>query len=282
MIYARSVMEVTWNWPCDLELRLNWNVSGFGASVLSQLLKTKIKRNLYYEIKDRVFEERYRGATVEKKTKKVKVYGFDETKQSRELLMQILRDRMDNHKAKFISPIIYNELCTLEVKKNGKIEHSATAHDDQIFSYLMALYVWYEGKDLMERYGLEKSTLYTDEDMTVEDGLSESYIDITDDMGMIDNPIIEENKKFFKDKSGSVSYEDWQQTQFNEDQKAIDELMKNPISRAAWLQNNHEEDDGYGQGMVDLPNSVFMVNLNDNTDNRSDLQKEFDNIINLR
>lgn len=91
--------------------------TGFGASVLSQLIKTKIKRNLYYEIKDRTLEERAQGMSIQKITKKVKVYGFDETKASRELLMGILRDRMDNHKAKFISPIIYNELCTLEVKK---------------------------------------------------------------------------------------------------------------------------------------------------------------------
>ena len=246
------------------------------------MLKTKIKRNLYYEIKDRVFEERYRGATVDKKTKKVKVYGFDETKQSRELLMQILRDRMDNHKAKFISPIIYNELCTLEVKKNGKIEHSATAHDDQIFSYLMALYIWYEGKDLMERYGLEKGTLYTDEDVTVEDGIYESYADITGDMNMVDDPITTENKGFFGDKTSSISYEDWQQSQFNEDQKAIDDLMKNPVTRSVWLKNNHEEDDGYESAMVELPITLFMNFDTNNTDTRSDLQREFDNITDLR
>ena len=70
---------------------------------------------------------------MQKVTRKVREYGFTETKASRELLMGILRDRMDNHKAKFISPIIYSELCTLEVKKNGRIEHSSNAHDDQIF-----------------------------------------------------------------------------------------------------------------------------------------------------
>lgn len=189
---------------------------------------------------------------------------------------------MDNHKAKFISPIIYNELCTLEVKKNGKIEHSATAHDDQIFSYLMALYVWYEGKDLMERYGLEKGTLYTDEDVTVEDGIYESYTDISSDMSMVDDPIISENKEFFNNKAGSVSFEDWQQQQFNEDQKAINELIKNPVSRSAWLQANHEDDDGYASAMVELPVTLFMNGDTFTTDTRSDLQKEFDNIIDIR
>lgn len=189
---------------------------------------------------------------------------------------------MDNHKAKFISPIIYNELCTLEVKKNGKIEHSATAHDDQIFSYLMALYIWYEGKDLMERYGLEKGTLYTDEDVTVEDGIYESYADITGDMNMVDDPITTENKGFFGDKTSSISYEDWQQSQFNEDQKAIDDLMKNPVTRSVWLKNNHEEDDGYESTMVELPITLFMNFDTNNTDTRSDLQREFDNITDLR
>lgn len=255
---------------------------GFGSSVLSQLIKTKIKRNLYYEIKDRVIEERQVGITVAKKTVKKKVYGFDETKQSRDLLMDILRDRMDNHKAKFISPIIYNELCTLEVKKNGRIEHSATAHDDQIFSYLMALYIWYEGKDLMERYGLEKYTLYTDDDVTVEDGFGEHYIDISRDIEIDDDSIFSSNKEFFKTASASMSYSEWELKQEEENRLADEQLMKDPRTRTIWYLYNHEEDDGYGGGMVELPISTFIIDLNDNKDKRSDLQKEFDNITNLR
>ena len=116
------------------------------------LVKSKIKRNLYFEIKDRVTEERFNGVKVIRKTQKTKVFGLDETKQTRDLLMEILRDRMDNHKAKFISPIIFNELTTLEVKKNGRIEHSANAHDDQIFSYLLALGPEYQREKETEKY----------------------------------------------------------------------------------------------------------------------------------
>lgn len=138
---------------------------GFGASILSNLLKSKIKQNLFYEIKDRVVEERSQGVNTIKKSQKVKVYGLDNTRDTRELLMEILRDRMRLHKDKFVSPILYKELKTLEVKKNGRIEHVSTGHDDQVFSYLMALYVWCYGKDLMERWGLQKGTLKTDEDL---------------------------------------------------------------------------------------------------------------------
>jgi hypothetical protein len=72
---------------------------------------------------------------------------------------------MSLHKDKFISPTLHKELTGLEVKKNGKVEHSDLTHDDQIFSYLMALYVWYEGKNLRELFGIEKFGIKTEEDV---------------------------------------------------------------------------------------------------------------------
>ena len=102
-------MEVHRKYPSVLKLRSIRNTKGFGSSVIAILKKSKIKRNLYYEIKDRTTEERVEGFAVQKRKQKVKVYGFDETKNSRNLLMEILRDRMDNHKARFIANIIYEE-----------------------------------------------------------------------------------------------------------------------------------------------------------------------------
>lgn len=96
--------------------------------------------------------------------------------------MEILKERMEKHKAKFISPIIFDELTTLEVKRNGRIEHADNAHDDQIFSYLLALYVWYEGKNLMQNFGLDKGTLYTDDADEEYLGLDETYRDIVNEI----------------------------------------------------------------------------------------------------
>ena len=253
---------------------------GFGSSVLAQLIKTKIKRNLYYEIKDRVYEERSQGMHIQKMTKKVKVYGYDETKQSRELLMGILRDRMDNHKAKFISPIIYDELCTLEVKKNGRIEHASNAHDDQIFSYLLALYIWYEGKDLMERYGLQKGTILTDEDDTVEFGVGDDYKSIAQELSLEDDEIIEQQKEFFR-KSKSISYNEWLDHQMQESEKADEELRNNPRTRKAWYEHNHLADDNVGAGSYTIPNEVFDSFYNEPKP-KSKLQTEFDKITDLR
>ena len=187
---------------------------------------------------------------------------------------------MDNHKAKFISPIIYNELCTLEVKKNGRIEHSANAHDDQIFSYLLALYIWYEGKDLMERYGLQKGTITTDEDDTVELGVGEEYADISSNMQIDTNDIVEDQKQFFKS-SKSVSYNEWLDQQRLEAQKADEELRNNPRTRKAWYDHNHLVDDGQGAGIYTIPNSVFDSWYIE-APKKSELQKEFDKITDIR
>ena len=68
-----------------------------------------------------------------------------------------------------------NKDKAVKVKKSGKVEHSDKTHDDNVFSYLMALYVWYEGKNLVENFGIRKSTLRTDDNQELEEnGFEES------------------------------------------------------------------------------------------------------------
>ena len=245
---------------------------GFGASVIAKLLKTSVKRNLFYEIKDRVVEERYNGVNMAKRTQKTKVYGLDETHGTRDLLMEILRERMEYHKDKFISPIIYNELETLEVKKNGRIEHCATGHDDQVFSYLLALYIWYEGKNLMENWGLVKSSLKTDQDIdqamvTIEDETSS----ITEDLIRpdIDNdPTQVQMQLDYLNSKKAIGYEEFMQQQFDADRKAIDDLMSNKLAREAYCKKFSLPVENMETPIVKIPDEVFMI------DDFSEQQKE--------
>lgn len=255
---------------------------GFGASVLSILLKTRIKRNLYFEIKDRVTEERYDGIRIVKKTQKVKVYGFDETKASREKLMEILRDRVDNHKGKFISPIIYNELTTLEVKKNGKIEHSNNAHDDQIFSYLMALYVWYEGQNLMENFGLEKSVIRTDEDEDFDgDGLIEKYEDISIKLEEDTNDSIIQPQLNYIKSDNSMSYMDWLISEHENDEKAMADLLNTKLGRKAYSRTFHiDEEDIGSKALFRIPDTIFMID--EPTKKKTEMQEIFESMIDPR
>ena len=132
---AAVIYEIVSRWMPNAIVNIERN-GGYGASVLAKLLTTSIKNNLYYTIKDKVVEERFEVGKVIKKTQKTKVYGSDSTHAEREQLMEILRDRVEYHKDKIISKTIYDELCGLEVKKNGRIEHSTNTHDDQVFSWL--------------------------------------------------------------------------------------------------------------------------------------------------
>ena len=232
---------------------------GFGASVLSTLKETKIKRNLYYEIKDRVFEERTFGGMNQtiKHTQKCKVYGFDETKNSRDLLMQILRERVDNHKSKFLSPKILAELRTLEYKKNGRIEHTAQGHDDQIFSYLMAMYVWYEGKELTERYGLQKVTIHTDEDDEDRIDIDNNYTDISEAINEESDMVQEQLDVLSSNKA--VLYDEWRAQEKAKDQEAVNRLLQTKVGQQAYIEKYHIDLDDLpilGQA-YSIPQDVF-------------------------
>lgn len=150
-------------------MRLSLNINGFGVAVVQRLCKTSAKKNLYWEIKDKVIEEQFDGTRNIKRTAKVKVYGFDSNKKERARLIEILFERVRYHKDKFIIPILHQEMCGMQWKKD-RVDHSDETHDDNIFSYLMALHVWYDGNDVLERYNIRKNTIKTDEDVEIVDG----------------------------------------------------------------------------------------------------------------
>lgn len=147
----------------SIELRSILNIKGFGLSVIAKLKETKIKKNLYYEIKDKVVEEVMQHGRIVKLSRRTKVYGLNNTHETRNLLVELLKERVSLHKDKFISPTIHKELTGLEVKKNGKIEHSDLTHDDTIWAYLAALQIWYNGRNLKDLFGIEKVQIRTED-----------------------------------------------------------------------------------------------------------------------
>lgn len=252
---------------------------GFGASLLQKLIPTKLKRNLYFEIKDKVVEERNDGFHTVKRKKTCKCFGFDNTANSRKLLMEILRDRMDHHKDKFVADIIYNELATLEVKKNGRIEHASNAHDDQVFSLLMALYVWYEGKNLMENFGLQVREIYTDQNIS-EVQLEEDYTDITTDDVLAISDEAQEQLKFINT-AVTKSYSEWREEEEQKDLEALKRILATKVGREAYQKQFDADPDDIVQKTVlfTIPPEVFG---DGDTNKKSELQKQFDGITNLR
>lgn len=237
---------------------------GFGSSVIARLLQTSIKNNLFYTIKDKVVEERIMGSAIHRKTQKTKVYGSDSTKAEREKLMEILRDRVEYHKDKIISPTIYEELCGLEVKKNGRIEHSTNTHDDQVFSWLWALFVYYEGGDLMNNWGITKRVLRTDAD------LEEAVVDIQEDKSAITENIdmtsdvnihteVEQQLNTLNQAPGKKMYEQWLQEEQAKDDAAMAKILANAAIRSSLtaryqLMNNAHQN----QTVTTIPTEVFL------------------------
>jgi hypothetical protein len=222
------------------------STGGFGSSIIAKLKGTQLKRNLYFEWKEKVTEERTDGIHMARMTKTVKSYGIDNTSRTRDAMMEILRQRMEYHKDKFVSRLIFSELETLEVKKSGRIEHSKNAHDDQVFSMLLALYVWYEGKNLMETWGLRKNTLYTDDRSEVEEIWTGSVntVDLTDHLRTVDTVSGEVDvHEIWGDleKSKGMTFAEWDTKMYNEERDAMTEFLKNPINRMAYEREQHAE-----------------------------------------
>lgn len=221
-------------------------------------------------------EERYNGVKLTRNSVKVKVYGLDSTKDIRSRLIELLYERVNYHKDKFIAPILLAEMEQMEVKKNGKVEHSSASHDDQVFSYLMALYVWYDGQNLMERYNIMKNSIKTDEDLeeavytledltkdnTVEIDLSDVISDEEDNIKLKDAiDLIEESKK-------QKTYQQFENMQYEEDKKCLEQLLQFPPARDAYIKKyNLDPNDLSLGGLVNnsdtnkgIPDSFFMEN----------------------
>lgn len=241
---------------------------GFGISVIQRLVKTNVKHNLYYEIKDRTLgESSSGGGRVHRHTERVKVYGLNSTKDVRARLIELLYDRVRYHKDKFISKRILDEMRNMEVKKSGKVEHSDRSHDDQVFSYLMALYVWYEGVNLVERYGIQKNTLKTDENLDVEvlgmddenGGLEKVDIDSMVSDSEI-NDMIEEQMKFLEQSTRSRLYSEYAISQREkEDKEFMDRMSIDPLLKQAYMEKYHIDQNEMSLGMFNSNNNFTTL-----------------------
>lgn len=255
---AKVIYELVTKYMPNAIVNIERN-GGFGASVLSKLLSTSIKRNLYYEIKDKIIEERSDGSNIYKKTQKTKIYGLDSTHKTREVLMDILLRRMENHKDKFISPIIYKELETLEIKKNGRIEHTNKGHDDQIFSYLMALYVWYEGKDLVDKFGIAISPIKTDQEAEeayypIESNYKNIITQISDN-NIDDITKVNEQLKYLN--TNVKSYKEWYDSEYKKDRDALNVILSTDIGKKAYSKTYNADISQYENTQTQVPLDIF-------------------------
>lgn len=260
------------------------------------LIRTSIKKNLYYEIKDRIDEEQFDGVTVHRRPRKCKVYGATSSHKKRNELIELLHQRVQHHRDKFLSKEIYDELCTMVVKPNGKVEHADDAHDDLVFSYLWALYVFYHGEDLATRFHLMKTEIFTDdhydetsyileeeynEDEQIDPNVFKDGTDKTAQM-------VEEQLKVLKS-NNRITMEDFYKKQLAEEEAALEKIRatkpgREAIAAAYHIPEAHLEKQDV-MGYKDITGDVMKIwygegNESANTDPRyvGNLGKIFKNV----
>ena len=241
--------------------------NGVGTGTLAKLIKSKIKRNLYFEIKERTVEERPNGVKVSKRKQLTKVYGLDNTKNVREQLMDLLTDRVNDHYDKFISQIIYDELKNLEVKKTGKIDHSVNSHDDSTFSYLLALYPLYYGKNIKENWNISIPTL-----KTADDDAEEIFQDFeaTENLGIIkeietmNDDLVQSQIQQIND--NTKLYHQFVEEERAKDDAAMQEILSTRLGQMAYADKYNmpletvQEDIGNQYNMISAINGFYSDN----------------------
>lgn len=255
-----------------MELTIEYRVAsifkhkGFGSTVIAKLIKLGLKKNLYYEIKDVTVEERQDGVHAYKQKIRTKVYGLNSTREIRKLLIDILIERVENHKDKIISPIIYNELLGMEIKRNGKVEHSASTHDDQVFSMLMALYVWYEGVNLSERFGIKKTSIKTDDEVDEQiDYYNDDTVEIVDHFNS-DDELSDQIEQDINSAiaAGGISLNDFLKQREETEKAYLDQLIRTPLGEKAYRQKYSIPDDVPIENHINngtqenIPDRVFL------------------------
>lgn len=120
-----------------------------GKAVIDNLLRTPIAGNLYWEMRTKIAEKKLEDGRVKKEKTKTKVYGVNTDVKSREqMINEVLTDTVNNSPEVILAKPIYDDITTLERKKNNKIEHRDGEHDDSLFSYLIGRWVLSFGTNL--------------------------------------------------------------------------------------------------------------------------------------
>jgi hypothetical protein len=263
MEFARVIIEVVTSY-----LPLNNTVvtverNGVGHGLLSRLVQSPIKRNLYFEIKDKVIDERNDGAGHITRTKqRVKQFGLYNTEEVRLDIMDLLMNRVQNFPHLISSKLILKELEGLE-RKGDKIDHSTNTHDDTIFGYMLALYPLYYGKNIKENWNIDLArfkTIDSCDDEMFDPELDEHKDYIVEKLANLENDLIKQQMQYLATDKSKL-YNDYFAEERRKDEEALKRLLNTKLGRKAYMETYHstETDLKYNYGEIqNIPDDVFL------------------------
>lgn len=212
--------------------------------------QTTIKNNLYWSEKEadkqlkEIAEESPEDYELRQLSQQYKKYGTYNTPKVRKAMLEILFRHVKECKEIMDTEYLVDDICKLERNpKTGKIAAVSGEHDDCLFSYLHAMYVYYNG-DNLENFGIIKG---------VHPVLGPVQLDFEERMAE------KESGGFFS--TGEVTFDEFVMQDAARQEEEIKELVgKLSFVRDKVYSNKKEEEDPYG-GTADIGIGFFdMIN----------------------
>lgn len=143
-----------------------------GIALIQMLLETDVASRLYFDM-TAVHEV---GTTLKNdkdgwlvaQSQNQKAYGVWTGKNSRDAMFKLLETHIVEKRDSFVCKMLIDDIFGLVRNKRGKIEAGAGGHDDNVMSYLIALYVYYYGKNLSQ-FGISKTILNFDDEAELQE-----------------------------------------------------------------------------------------------------------------
>lgn len=215
--------------------------NNIGTAIIQHLMETEISHRIYFDDTldtTSAIDKLDPQGFLKQEALRRRTYGIWTGSKSRDIMFSLLEAHVKEYKDKFVTENITNDLLSLVRKKSGKIEHAVGFHDDSLMSYLIGLYVYYHGKNLI-RYGFERGVLPDEESMN--QGLNAS--DVIEEMP-------EEMKGYFEHtlrESTVQSFEDRMKEEIENNRRLSDQIdiaINSTHSAVSYANTDPYEDDG--------------------------------------
>lgn len=159
--------------------------NSLGDAVIDLLKKTEVSSLLYFDsdtfLGGNPDEKLDAHGFIKREAENRKSFGVHTNGKSREIMMAILMRLVAEKKDAFATAYVINDMNNLVKKASGKIEARANAHDDNIMSFLIGMYVLYHGKKL-HNWGFVRGSTPTDPDTLRPMSYRDVYDEMTPDM----------------------------------------------------------------------------------------------------
>jgi hypothetical protein len=133
--------------------------SNKGRELINCFLETKYRYQVYYDdskLGDKVIEKTDPYGALKREAMQRRAYGVW-TGSNRSQYYAILENIMEERKDILLTPYLVEDVCGLIRKPNGRVEAGQGAHDDNVMSYLIGMFVYLHAPyEKLEEYGIRR------------------------------------------------------------------------------------------------------------------------------